>query len=452
MPYVGDVFHERIRESGAFGSSMIHVGTEWFINNVTGQILSTTHYNKSVWGGERQITLDQKNPGPPYKRGGAFTSYRSHDESQVVKGYTRKSGVISTFRQIYLGGFIPVNWPDGAMTADLMNTGQSGKYSDQYSVATSLGAEAWNKYKPKQSDADLGVFLGEAKDIPRMLRTTASSFKDLYMSMTSKRTGHTMSGYASNQLLNTQFGWIPFIHDLETFIKTYRTCERRLRQLRRDNGKWIRRGGRVSSGVDNQSVLQYSSGGPGTFSSYVYPQIGAASLIGKDRLYTKSRIYKELTVDTWFVGAFRYWVPSYEASPETDRGIRKLENVLRLYGARVNPLLIWNLTPWSWLADWTTNIGDVISNYTSMTDDNLTARYAYIMQKTYDQYVNVSEIYWNSGVQTCTWSRGCEAKTRRTASPFGFSIDVPDFTVRQWSILTALGIQKKPLLASLNRS
>jgi hypothetical protein len=116
---------------------------------------------------------------------------------------------------------------------------------------------------------------------------------------------------------------------------------------------------------------------------------------------------------------------------------------MRMFGLRITPSLVYNLTPWSWMADWFGNVGDNIDNYTASQDDNLTAKYAYIMKTITEEVINDSYIKCGgTEVLGLRWRRGVVAKTRVQASQFGFSITMPEFSAWQWSILAALGFSR----------
>jgi len=289
---------------------------------------------------------------------------------------------------------------------------------------SSYGATGWNKFRPTRSGAELGVFLGEFKDIPRMLKTTAKGFHDVWRAMGGSKTNFGPKSVA-NHWLNTQFGWSPFLSDLRKFYKTTVDIDKKLKQLRRDNGRWIRRGGTVQ--VDGAVAS-------GTVNSPMYPSLPTS-------LYATPYGYHEWTRKTqfisWFEGAFRYWIPG-----KPDSLGWNAQALAQIYGAQPSPSLIWELTPWSWLLDWCSNVGDVMANVSSMMFDNLCAKYAYIMGS-YRHSVDVTGYSnYKTAPATGMWSAVLMSKSRIAASPFGFGLTGADFSARQWSILGALGISR----------
>jgi hypothetical protein len=118
-----------------------------------------------------------------------------------------------------------------------------------------------------------------------------------------------------------------------------------------------------------------------------------------------------------------------------------------LYGILPTPEVIWNLTPWSWAADWVTSMGDIMSNISMLLTDGLVMKYGFVMEhssttKTY----SISGLRLHQGANTIPytgWQRfSTESKLRRRATPYGFGLTSEEFSPRQWAILVALGLSK----------
>jgi hypothetical protein len=118
-----------------------------------------------------------------------------------------------------------------------------------------------------------------------------------------------------------------------------------------------------------------------------------------------------------------------------------------LYGIRPGLDTLWELTPWSWLVDWQSNVGDVLKNLSAFSSDGLIMPYAYIMceQTSHKEYVMPIQ-YSDYGVwKDATLSVVVKAVTqqRRPATPFGFGVQLEQLTLKQGAILAALGISLK---------
>jgi len=387
----------------------------------------------------------------PSDIGGDFTSVILCDNSALqgvrVYNYPGVSGAINRYQ--YSGGFVPA-WPATSQfgtETDMQNAGTSGKFTSSFGEGTSYGASAWRKFTPKLATADMGQFVGEIREALPMLKTTCQAFvreyrQKLLRRMSGKTGRNTLAvgEEAAGHWLNTQFGWSPFIGDMLKLVESFGNVDRKLNQAIRDNGHYIKRGGTVMVQEGPETFVADSS--LYTCSQYVNPNGNQFAYLGgrlpdNPTKTSFSRITYKESYRVWFEAKFRYWIPSFD-SPSKPMNV--LTNMLRMYGIQITPLLVWNLTPWSWLADWVGNIGDNIANYSSALNDGLTAKYAYIMKSTTGELINRSKIALTGYPPVeLEWKRTFVAKTRRHASQYGFTIDWPSFSAKQWSILAALG-------------
>jgi hypothetical protein len=112
---------------------------------------------------------------------------------------------------------------------------------------------------------------------------------------------------------------------------------------------------------------------------------------------------------------------------------------------QLTPEVLWNLSPWSWAADWFANTGDVLHNISAFRDDGLVMPYAYIMRKRTHIVEQDLDGYTlrRLGPQPGVSQRfTTTVKSRHKATPWGFGLNPLSFTVRQWAITTALGLSK----------
>jgi len=150
--------------------------------------------------------------------------------------------------------------------------------------------------------------------------------------------------------------------------------------------------------------------------------------------------YFSKTENVWFSGKFKYHV-----SDASHLLTSKPQFALRSLGLLPTPGTVWNLIPWSWLVDWGSNVGDVLSNLSTGLADRLIAKYAYVMGTT-DYTTSVDSFLGLNaeagGPQHATWSYTAALKERKVASPFGFNVSSGDLSGKQKSILTALAISR----------
>lgn len=284
------------------------------------------------------------------------------------------------------------------------------------------GAKGWNRFKPGRPLVDVGQFIGELRQLPSL---PLSIGKHLRTALTGKaRTKSYMN--MGSEYLNIQFGWVPFVSDIIGMLKFQEQVGARLSQLRRDNGKPVRRRGTVST-----EESQTSS----TTSGYLYPTL-TSDFYSTFPPGTRTVITRTSTKVT-FAGAFRYWIPDIDSPESQERLVR------RLLGLRLTPGLLWELTPWSWLIDWFSSIGDVLDNVSGNAATNLTAPYAYVMAtRTNETSVTESAKFKQVGTLTVTSHLKRQTKQRQAASPFGFGLTSTDLSVKQKLILGALGISR----------
>jgi hypothetical protein len=333
--------------------------------------------------------------------------------------YKYEGGFLSTFAPTSFGPDLTQN----RLHSEYLNPGtQYGSNLDP----SPYGATGWNRFRPGKPTADLGVVLGEAKDIPRMLKTSAKGFRDLWKSMGGHSTQFGPKKVADHWL-NTQFGWLPFLNDVRKFHKTWQNADRKMERIRSNNGRWVKSGGTVDTQTSSE-VLASSATNTAhwpALASYLYADPSKTGSHSVSR--TESR-------RVWFEGSFKYYIPNVNSVEWEMKALRVL------YGASVNPALLWELTPWSWLVDWFSNAGDVIANLDDNLAENLAARYAYVMQ-THEITGEVnSTVRLKYGTLQGTWRFPVTWKSRVGASPFGFGLTSSDLSARQWSILGALGI------------
>jgi hypothetical protein len=260
----------------------------------------------------------------------------------------------------------------------------------------------------------MGQFLVELRDIPVLPLKMLLKLKNF------RSLGH--------EYLNVQFGWLPFVQDLQKMVQLTHRLSARLAQLRRDNGQSVRRKLTVfqNTVVTPQADLNFS----------VFPSLvtgfyeSGQSFTAKGSIKTDER--------HTFAGKFRYFVKDI-GMPAYDRRAMAV-----LYGVLPTPSLLYEVMPWSWLIDWFSNVGDVMSNMSANAVDNLVAEYAYgmtsfIQEETYSASIRLKNV---TGTLVTGCSKFTETKLRSAASPYGFGLTSGNLSGYQMSILGALGLSR----------
>lgn len=232
---------------------------------------------------------------------------------------------------------------------------------------------------------------------------------------------------AGDEYLNYQFGWLPLVNEIQTMAHTVRESDKIIAKYEKESGKLLHRRYTFPAEISKQTyVVNGIAPAP-------HIKVGYFSSLG-----TRTQTVT-LKVESWFSGAFTYYLP-----PAGTRE-RSLAIANKLYGVRLTPEVVWNLTPWSWAADWVSNIGDVMTNISAFQNDGLVMPYGYIMQQ-----VTLEDEYHHHGAVTRYGSHVIDTrqkfttvvKFRKKATPYGFGLDPFGFSGRQWAILGALGLTR----------
>lgn len=399
----------------------------------------STQYSTPLYTFAHTCT-DQTNPGPPYRSGGPLTVKKvTVKVGTTSKVYCNK---ISTPKLGYDGRFyaaVPIQSPEPAAKS-----------------ISGYGAIGWNRTLPVRPVASLGQAIGELKDFPGMIKQTAEFFKRLGRTPLSK--GKTLGDFKrdiangpsnlGSDYLNLQFGWVPFVSDLLSIINARQNLDRKLSQLRRDNGKGVRRSANLGSGGYNSGSV-----GGSTFSSVIPTVESQLYALGNTPL-NAGHSTQSYQYNIWYSAKYTYWLPDGMLDPRRETaflGLTGLER--RLLGLELNASVIYNLMPWTWMLDWFSNAGSVVDNLVLNQQYHVVARYAYVMCHETYTFTN----YGTTSMRTGTWGATSSArpvrvhalssvkyefKSREVAHPYGFGTTDADLNPFQWSILAALGLSR----------
>jgi hemolysin-activating ACP:hemolysin acyltransferase len=388
-----------------------------------------------------------------YRDGGPFLTANILLPAFTVKGQgtfkTVPEDSDPSFYYLYKGGF-----SDPELTGDLISDNDyqkigrlPGPTAGFLPSLDDIGSQAYARLRPQLEKAGLMVALREAKDIPGMLKTTAGNFRDLYLAMGGSKSSQLMHPKSvADSFLNHHFGWVPFIKDLRQFHDVFQNSEKYIDQISRDNNRWIKRV-RVMETTEKETLV--SKGG---ITGAVSPWIGAPpwnmcrsqNVPGIGNTMANWTISEQLQTRVWAMGQFRYYRPEFDLSnPDYSSQWNDLQRRLLLYGARISPSNVWKSTPWTWLIDWFSNIGDHIDLVNDIAIDGIVSKYMYVMRHSVRRFILRSTMYYWQSSLTLDWIRYVETKQRQRAwTPYGFSLFGKDLSAKQWAILGALGISK----------
>jgi hypothetical protein len=155
--------------------------------------------------------------------------------------------------------------------------------------------------------------------------------------------------------------------------------------------------------------------------------------------------FRDISITTiWAAGSFTYYRPEFDKTlSDYESNWNEAMRLLTLYGARINPYILWKVTPWTWLLDWFVGIGTIIDRAVSWSMDGVVSRYMYLMKKTSTVRVHSASVNWNNGLQTFGWISNYETKQREVAdNNFSFRLS-GSLSARQLAIISALGLSRK---------
>jgi len=290
------------------------------------------------------------------------------------------------------------------------------------------GSRLFKEALPTKPEAGLLQFIAETRqDVPRILGESVLQH------------GAVNRHSAGDEFLNLQFGLIPTWSDIKKLAQSTLHAGKLLRQYRDNANREVRRRRSLPT-VSTVTELV----GPEE-----YPSIGSFFGVPTTQLFWVSgpQLAKTLVTDVtqtsaWFSGAFTYYMN--EGHSILDRLDRYEEQANHLLGTRFSADTFWELSPFSWLADWYSDTGTFISNVVALDNDELVMRYGYVMHET-----RATRTFLKTGL-TPREGSGAPAtlrldveivqKLRHRASPYGFGLTDTDLTLRQQAILAALGM------------
>lgn len=389
---------------------------------------TTSERGRNIFRIIQQLKRDGHNQMANVKWGHHFASTKTVVDESSLRLYNLENKMPGNQNAMYRGLILTMN-----RNRLLEFSENEPSLDDTRDLLFMAGSTAIAKTIPTKSALDLGTTLGELR--MEGLPSLPGVQRDI------RRIQDLPKGVGS-EILNFEFSWKPLISDILGIVKVAAESERILEQYRRESGRQIRR--RYEFPDEKETT---------TFNSDVrtspYPIINYYNCSPAGGVYRTFGMLGgtvQRTSRTWFSGSYRYHIPEYKGL----RGdIAKWEREAnRLLGLSPTPELFWNLTKWSWLVDWFSNFGDVLTNISYLGRDNLVLHYGYMMRETTLRVESelhgfnpmTGGIALPSPKTNFSWNR----KVRYAASPYGFGLDPGVFTPRQWTILAALGATKAP--------
>lgn len=313
-------------------------------------------------------------------------------------------------------------------------TGQT-REGDFSGIDLQYGTKAIKESIPTKMAANVTQLIAESFiDLPRIPLKSLIRGKDKF------------STKVGDEYLNYVFGIAPTIGDLQGILQAIIHFDDNLKQLLRDDGQYVRRRFDFPTSRSSRLIASDLSGDNIPTGAHLFGGIGGSySNPNFFKTYADGRgmasLSEERSERYYFTGAFTYYL-SEVSSPggAIARGAEYARLLLGIQG--LTPDLAYQLVPFSWLADWFANIGDIVYNANAFQNDNLVLRWGYLMRET-----RIKRTYWHSGIRFTTGPTGFitmteefTQKLRVKATPYGFGLNPNSFTEGQWAILIALGL------------
>lgn len=328
--------------------------------------------------------------------------------------------------------------PNGANFSQVRSTGPVGlEVPPEYNGSTTSADNQalrgiYRKIRETRTQFQGGVFLGEMRETIRMLKSplvalrqgVTNYFSDLNKKVPRTKRKHLREAI-SGTWLEHSFGWKPFINDISEGLKAVRKLGERNSSLT------LRSTGISEEFVNDWTSLAYSwaPDQPILADRYTINRVIVRYIVGM-RLTTQALTTPEVFEHFGFVKS--QLVPT-----------------------------LWELTPWSFLIDYFTNIGDMIDAGATNTSDVRWCCKTLIREKSYVYTSRINHAKFKQDFPLNSWIKGEPGQgstlTRSVTRSSILSLPFPTLSVevplrpQQWLNMAALFGARKELLLRLNR-
>lgn len=204
---------------------------------------------------------------------------------------------------------------------------------------------------PSRADSQGAAFIAELRELPSLFEGLGKAILH----------NGFLRGSAGGHL-TVQFGWAPVIRDLKKFFTETDKVRNRLRTLQELRGKGkIRRQFKEKDGRGTQ-VKHFTSRSSFTYTVDVGPYSIEERTIHFD-------VHTEMRTTRWAIVEFINDVPSTLFPASDDARWDEAHSLV--YGTNVDGPTLWQLMPWSWLIDWTSNASEFIKSQNNVAGHKL---------------------------------------------------------------------------------
>jgi len=299
--------------------------------------------------------------------------------------------------------------------------------------STYYGTAAINRTVPNKPVADMANALGELRSVHGI-----PSIPGVLFSLQSRA---AFARSAGKEYLNSVFGWAPLIKDIESIAGAVIRSNDLVQRYLSNSGKGLRRQYEFPEIHTNVSITNNSS----TTNLFSGIDVNSNDVFTNTTWKQNGRLWQTVNHDRkiWFKGQYTYYLP--DGIDPAQQMALYASLARKLVGARISPEVLWELQPWSWLADWVFNIGQILENIESFQTDGLVMRYGYLMVTDIVTTEVVASPHGFSDVLGPVSRKTVVTQKRRfRATPYGFGLDPATWSLERWAILAALGLTKTP--------
>lgn len=296
----------------------------------------------------------------------------------------------------------------------------------EYESWESAALRAKNMTNPGRPEILLPVFLSELKDIPRMIKRLGDTNR--YIRNRIKRPpgsiGDTLSDAkklaADN--ISVQFGWKPLLADLKRLALFTDSVNRRKKEFERlHDGMGLKRRVTLESRKEVYDLPIQTA----LINGLVWWEVGGGKVTSTFRRWA----------------TVRYIPTGGSPLPTMDDDIRRMLTGLTPGALASN---IWEAIPWSWLADYFTNIGDLCANSNNSAQVQCVS--CCVMTHS-SSVVTIPEdlAEYDTGTLKCSaYTRTFESKTRNLGIDLSLlpTVGLPLLSNQQLSILGSFAVMR----------
>jgi len=252
----------------------------------------------------------------------------------------------------------------------------------------------------------------------------------------------------SDEFLNYQFGILPLVSDIQRLCAAVIDSNKIINDFIEGSGKvTYRHWNNKASGLPDVQLLtnvsakttNYSAGNLFVTSDKKLTVQGSS--VGS--YYGSSTSVLQNETRQWrFAGAWSYLLSKDSTFVSRMARFEQLAN--NLLGTRITLDVLWELVPWSWLADWFLNIQQFLQINQALQNDSLVLQFGYLTCITRQTTLISLHFDGRSNVNTHDLSTffTCERKERIRANPYGFGVITANLSGTQLAILAALGFSR----------